>query len=120
MKGTIAGDDITDYLDQRDSIVSKLSQEIGVTDSTRPNGDAALYTDSGVVLFRQDGAYGEFRADQRLHGRDHRKCGLYRRRAGDRRQFRDAAQAGKLAGLAQCATTPRSPIRASSTKSRAA
>ncbi|WP_027556651.1 flagellar hook-associated protein FlgK [Bradyrhizobium sp. Cp5.3] len=51
VKGTIAGDDVTDYLDQRDSIVSKLSQEVGVTMSIRANGDAALYTDSGVVLF---------------------------------------------------------------------
>jgi flagellar hook-associated protein 1 FlgK len=51
MKGTVSGDDITDYLDQRDNIVSQLSQELGVTMSLRPNGDAALYTDSGVVLF---------------------------------------------------------------------
>jgi flagellar hook-associated protein 1 len=51
VKGTISGDDVTDYLDQRDSIVSKLSQELGVTMSIRPNGDAALYADSGVVLF---------------------------------------------------------------------
>ncbi len=51
VKGTISGDDVTDYLDQRDNIVSKLSQEVGVSMSLRPNGDAALYTDSGVVLF---------------------------------------------------------------------
>ncbi|MET4326061.1 flagellar hook-associated protein 1 FlgK [Bradyrhizobium sp. i1.15.2] len=51
VKGTISGDDITDYLDQRDSIVSQMSQEVGVSMSIRPNGDAALYTDSGVVLF---------------------------------------------------------------------
>ncbi|OPZ00077.1 flagellar biosynthesis protein FlgK [Bradyrhizobium sacchari] len=51
VRGTIAGDDITDYLDQRDSIVSKLSEEVGVSMSIRTNGDAALYTDSGVVLF---------------------------------------------------------------------
>lgn len=51
VKGTISGDDITDYLDQRDNIVSQLSQEVGVTMSIRPNGDAALYADSGVVLF---------------------------------------------------------------------
>ncbi|QQO32938.1 flagellar hook-associated protein FlgK [Bradyrhizobium diazoefficiens] len=51
VKGTIAGDDVTDYLDQRDSIVSKLSQEVGVTMSIRTNGDAALYTDNGGVLF---------------------------------------------------------------------
>src|SRR5882757_9085320 len=51
VKGTVSGDDVTDYLDQRDSIISKLSQEIGVSVSIRTNGDAALYTDSGVVLF---------------------------------------------------------------------
>ncbi len=51
MKGTITGDDVTDYLDQRDTIVSKLSQEVGVSMTLRANGDAALYTDSGVVLF---------------------------------------------------------------------
>lgn len=51
VKGTISGDDITDYLDQRDTIVSKLSQEVGVSMTLRANGDAALYTDSGVVLF---------------------------------------------------------------------
>jgi flagellar hook-associated protein 1 FlgK len=42
---------VSDYLDQRDSIISSLSQEIGVTVSIRANGDAALYTDSGVTLF---------------------------------------------------------------------
>ncbi|KYH01393.1 flagellar hook-associated protein FlgK [Bradyrhizobium sp. DOA1] len=51
VKGTISGDDVTDYLDQRDDIVSRLSQEVGVSMSLRANGDAALYTDSGVVLF---------------------------------------------------------------------
>lgn len=51
VKGTVTGADITDYLDQRDSIVSQLSQELGVQMSLRPNGDAALYTDSGAVLF---------------------------------------------------------------------
>ncbi|MBR0741948.1 flagellar hook-associated protein FlgK [Bradyrhizobium liaoningense] len=51
VKGTISGDDVTDYLDQRDNIVSKLSGEVGVSMSLRANGDAALYTDSGVVLF---------------------------------------------------------------------
>jgi flagellar hook-associated protein 1 len=51
VKGTVAGDDVTDYLDQRDSIISKLSQETGVRVSIRANGDAALYTDSGVTLY---------------------------------------------------------------------
>ena len=51
VKGTGTGDDVTDYLDQRDAIIAKMSQEIGVSVSIRPNGDAALYTDSGVVLY---------------------------------------------------------------------
>lgn len=51
VKGTIAGDDVTDYLDQRDNIISKMSQEVGVSMTLRANGDAALYADSGVVLF---------------------------------------------------------------------
>ncbi|MFK4525800.1 flagellar hook-associated protein 1 FlgK [Bradyrhizobium japonicum] len=51
VKGTIARDDVTDYLDQRDNIISKMSQEVGVSMTLRANGDAALYADSGVVLF---------------------------------------------------------------------
>jgi flagellar hook-associated protein 1 len=51
VKGTIAGTDITDYLDLRDSILSKLSQEVGITVATRANNDMVVYTDSGVTLF---------------------------------------------------------------------
>ena len=51
VKGTITGSDVTDYLDLRDSILSKLSQEVGITVSTRANNDTVIYTDSGVTLF---------------------------------------------------------------------
>jgi flagellar hook-associated protein 1 FlgK len=51
VRGTAAGTDVTDYLDQRDNIVSQLSQEVGVSMTIRTNGDAALYTDNGAVLF---------------------------------------------------------------------
>jgi flagellar hook-associated protein 1 FlgK len=51
VKGTIAGSDVTDYLDLRDSILSKLSQEVGITVGTRANNDTVIYTDSGVTLF---------------------------------------------------------------------
>lgn len=51
VKGTITGADVTDYLDLRDSILSKLSQEVGITVSTRANNDTVIYTDSGVTLF---------------------------------------------------------------------
>lgn len=53
VKGTITGSDVTDYLDMRDSILSKLSQEIGVTVATRANNDMVIYTDSGVTLFEK-------------------------------------------------------------------
>jgi flagellar hook-associated protein 1 FlgK len=51
IKGTVAGADITDALDTRDGIVSKLSEEIGVSVVIRDNNDAVLYTDGGVTLF---------------------------------------------------------------------
>ena len=51
VKGTITGADTTDYLDLRDSILSRLSQEVGITVATRANNDMVIYTDSGVTLF---------------------------------------------------------------------
>ena len=51
VKGTIAGSDISDYLDMRDNILSKLSQEIGISVATRTNNDMVIYTDSGVTMF---------------------------------------------------------------------
>ncbi len=52
--GTHAGLDITDELDTRDKILSKVSELIGVRSVSRGANDVALYTDSGVTLF--DGA----------------------------------------------------------------
>lgn len=54
VKGTIAGSDVTDYLDMRDDILSKLSQEVGITVATRANNDMVIYTDSGVTLFERE------------------------------------------------------------------
>lgn len=51
VKGTITGKDVTDFLDQRDQILSDLSNEIGVRTVTRDNNDMVIYTDSGVTLF---------------------------------------------------------------------
>ncbi len=48
---TNTGQDATDALDQRDALLDKISQEVGVTVLRRSNNDIALYTDSGVVLF---------------------------------------------------------------------
>ena len=92
VKGTIAGDDVTDYLDQRDNIVSKLSQEVGVSMiAARQRRRGALHRQRRRAV-RQDGAHGQLRGDQHLYARHHRQCGLYRRCPGHRRQFRDADQ----------------------------
>ncbi|MFI5010891.1 MAG: flagellar hook-associated protein FlgK [Hyphomicrobiales bacterium] len=52
MRGTQSGADVTDNLDQRDAILSRLSQEIGITTTTSANGGMAVYTDGGVTLFQ--------------------------------------------------------------------
>jgi len=51
VQGTTAGADVADQIDQRDALLTQLSQEIGVTTVTRPNNDMVIYTDSGVTLF---------------------------------------------------------------------
>ncbi|WP_298957356.1 flagellar hook-associated protein FlgK [uncultured Methylobacterium sp.] len=51
MKGTVSGADVSDDLDNRDRILAKLSEEVGITTVARAGGDLAVYTDSGVPLF---------------------------------------------------------------------
>ncbi len=44
--------DVSDAMDQRDSILKQLSDEIGIKTVSRAGGlDIAIYTDSGVTLF---------------------------------------------------------------------
>ena len=43
--------EVNDYLDQREKILSQLSEEIGIKTVSRGNNDIAVYTDSGVTLF---------------------------------------------------------------------
>jgi flagellar hook-associated protein 1 FlgK len=52
LTGTQSGADITDSLDKRDSIVSQLSQQLGVSTKIDPNGGMSIYTDGGVTLFQ--------------------------------------------------------------------
>jgi len=51
VKGTATGADISDALDQRGTILQSLSQQIGITTATAPNGAISIYTDSGATLF---------------------------------------------------------------------
>lgn len=49
--GTAAGADISDALDRRDKIVTRLSEHLGVSAVTRAGNDVALYADNGITLF---------------------------------------------------------------------
>ncbi len=51
IKGTQAGADVTDALDERDAVLSSIAELIGVRPLSRAGGDMALYTDGGVTLF---------------------------------------------------------------------
>jgi flagellar hook-associated protein 1 len=50
--GSATGTDVTDLQDSRDSILTQLAQQIGITTTTGSNGDMSNYTDSGVTLFQ--------------------------------------------------------------------
>jgi flagellar hook-associated protein 1 FlgK len=50
--GTATGADVSSAEDARDSILTQLSQQIGVSTVADPNGSTSIYTDSGVTLFQ--------------------------------------------------------------------
>jgi flagellar hook-associated protein 1 len=50
-QGTAAGADVTDDLDQRDQLLTSISEQIGIRTVTRANNDMAIYTDNGLTLF---------------------------------------------------------------------
>jgi flagellar hook-associated protein 1 len=50
--GLQTGADISSAEDTRDSIVTQLAQQIGVSTTTAANGSESIYTDSGVTLFQ--------------------------------------------------------------------
>ncbi len=52
VSGTASGADVTDDVDSRDTVLTQLSQEIGITTVTNSNGGMNIYTDSGVTLFQ--------------------------------------------------------------------
>lgn len=49
--GTAAGTDVNDALDQRDKLLTQISEIVGVSTLVRTNNDMALYTSDGTVLF---------------------------------------------------------------------
>jgi flagellar hook-associated protein 1 FlgK len=52
VEGTASGADVTDLQDTRDTILTQLSQQVGISTTTGANNDMSIYTDSGVTLFQ--------------------------------------------------------------------
>ena len=52
VSGTASGADVSSAEDTRDSILTQLSQQIGVSTVANPDGSTSIYTDSGVTLFQ--------------------------------------------------------------------
>src|SRR5208337_4434751 len=50
--GLATGANVASAEDQRDSLVTQLAQQIGVTTTTAANGSMSIYADSGVTLFQ--------------------------------------------------------------------
>jgi flagellar hook-associated protein 1 FlgK len=50
--GTAIGADVSSAEDARDSILTQLSQQIGISTTTNSIGSTSIYTDSGVTLFQ--------------------------------------------------------------------
>ncbi len=53
VSGLAQGFDVSDAQDTRDSILSQLSNEVGITATKTASGGLTLATDSGVILFDQ-------------------------------------------------------------------
>ncbi|MBN8995435.1 MAG: flagellar hook-associated protein FlgK [Rhizobiales bacterium] len=66
MRGTSMGEDVTDAMDDRDAVITQLSEQMGITVVYRDNNDIALYTDSGVTLFDKSARSVTFQASQTL------------------------------------------------------
>jgi len=50
--GLQTGADISSAQDTEDSILTQLSQQVGISTTTNTNGSISIYTDSGVALFQ--------------------------------------------------------------------
>ncbi len=66
VRGTVTGRDVTDQLDQRDSLVNRLSEQFGIRTELRENNDMAIRTESGVTLFDRTARSVSFQATPAL------------------------------------------------------
>lgn len=66
VSGLQTGADVTDAEDTRDNILSQLSQQVGISVVSNPNGSESIYTDSGVTLFQTTARTVSFTPTQNL------------------------------------------------------
>ena len=52
VSGLASGGDVASAETSRDSILTQLSQQLGISTTTNSNGSMSVYTDSGVTLFQ--------------------------------------------------------------------
>ena len=52
VSGLATGANVSGAEDTRDTILTQLSQQIGISTTTSPSGSMSIYTDSGVTLFQ--------------------------------------------------------------------
>ena len=52
ISGLGSGENVGGLQDTRDSIVTQLSQQMGITTSLNPNGSMSIFTDNGATLFQ--------------------------------------------------------------------
>lgn len=104
--GTASKKDVTDLLDQRDSLLTQLSSEIGITTVTRPNNDMMIFTDSGVTLFETAPRSVTFQPNPALTaGATGNAVYVDGVQVTGNSNFATSAHSGKLAGLTQLRDT---------------
>ncbi len=120
VSGLQAGANVASAQDQRDSIVTQLSQQIGVSTITAANGSMSIYTDSGVTLFQDTARTVAFTPTPTLvDGQAVRPSPSTASRSPARIRRCRSSRARSRA-TPRCATRSRPNIRPSSTRSPAA
>ena len=108
--GLQTGANVSSAEDTRDSIVTQLAQQIGVSTTVAANGSESIYTDSGVTLFQDIPRTVSFTRDPDAGRWRERRRGHRRRRADHRRQFADAHSIGRARRLRRAARYARAGI----------
>ena len=97
VQGLAAGTNVTQAEDTRDSILTQLSQQVGISTTTNLNGSMSIYTDSGVTLFQDVPQTGQLYREPDPGRRVDRQCG-HRRRHPDHRLLRADGDPVRRAG----------------------